>query len=290
MKPVSLRSRSRGVSLIEVMISLVIGLVVVGAVIVSMIGSGNAGRFQAAYGQMNDDAQLGLSILSREIQMAGYSLPTGVVNTAGAGTPTFDFSFTSMGTSTFVFGCDNGFASATAATVACGTATTPAFEVVYEADSATTAPAAGTPSDCVGSAIAGPAPYVARNRFFISTGPSGRPELYCASDKVGGSSQQIVENIETMRVWYGVQVAAAPRQVVRYVSAADINAVVPPDWNNVISVRICLLVRSAEPVLTTGGEDTLTYQDCGSAAQTSADRRLRRAYFTTSTVCKNMAF
>ena len=53
-----------------------------------------------------------------------------------------------------------------------------------------------------------------------------------------------------------------------------------------MSVRICLLMRSAEPILT--GEDTLTYLDCDSAPQTSADKYLRRAYFTTATVRTKM--
>ena len=58
MKRLAFRSRSRGLSLIELMISLVIGLVVVGAVIVSIVGSRNAGKYQAVFSQMNEDAQI----------------------------------------------------------------------------------------------------------------------------------------------------------------------------------------------------------------------------------------
>lgn len=289
MKPVSLPAKFRGVSLIEVMISLVIGLVIVGAVLVSMIGSGKAGRYQAAYGQMNEDAQLALSILSRDLQMAGYSQPTALTSSGGA-TPTFNLTFGNLGTSTFVIGCDTGFASATAATVACGTATTPAFEVAYEADTRNTVPAGvtNTPSDCLGNAITVGPPYVARNRYFISIGAAGRPELNCASNNAASTAQPLIENIEGMKIWYGVSVAANPKQVVRYVTATDIanlGAVAAgAEWGRVISVRICLLVRSADPVLTAGGEDILTYQDCNLAQQTSNDRYLRRAYFTTSTL------
>jgi type IV pilus assembly protein PilW len=91
-----------------------------------------------------------------------------------------------------------------------------------------------------------------------------------------------------MKVWYGVQGAANSRQVVRYVTATAINGVGAPEWSNVISVRVCLLMRSSEPVLT--GEDTLTYLDCDSATQTSNDHYLRRAYFTTSALRSKMAF
>lgn len=294
MKPVSMPSRVRGFSLVEVLISLVIGLVVVGAVMVSIIGSGKAGRYQAAYAQMNEDAQIGLSILSRDLQMAGYSQPTGLVNTTPlAATPTWQLSFSTVSTSTFVIGCDTGFVSATAATVVCGTATTSAFEVVYEADRTNTVPAGGanTPSDCLGNAIAGIAPFVARNRFFISTSTSGRPELSCASNNAINQPQPLIENIENMKIWYGVSVLANPTQVVRYVTATQIaalGAAAAAEWGQVVSVRVCLLVRSAEPVLNAGGEDTLTYLDCDAATQTSNDRYLRRAYFTTATLRDKM--
>ena len=290
MKNSNYPSRSKGISLIELMISLVIGLVVVGAVIVSMIGSNNAGKYQAAYSQMNEDAQIGLSILSREVRLAGFSQPTGYANTAVAGaTPTFNFAFTTV--TRGVFGCDNTFVNPKATALACtaGTSTTPAFEVIYEADAATTVLTAGLPSDCLGQSIAGP-PYIARNRYYISATASGRPELYCASDKAGGGAHPLIENIEAMRLWYGLPVAANPRQVVRYVSATDVNTAGITEWDNVISVRICILVRSAEPVLNSGGEDTLTYRNCNSDVVTSSDRLLRRAYFTTSTLRRQMPF
>lgn len=291
MKQSASRRRVRGISLIEVLVSMVIGLVVVGAVIVSIVGSGKAGRFQSAYAQMNQDAQIGLSILSRELQMAGYSQPSALVDVSGGGgaTPSFALSY-NIGTATVVFGCDTGFASPQAATVTCNAAgSAPAFEVVYEADLKNTVPTGGVPSDCLGNAIAGAAPYLAHNRFYVATGTSGRPELYCASTT---AAQPLLENVEAMRIWYGVQIPATPpsRQVARYVSATDINGVGATEWSNVISVRICLLMRSSDPVLEAGGEDTLTYLDCGSVQQTSNDRYLRRAYFTTSTLRSKMPF
>lgn len=285
MKPVRMRSRARGISLVEVMISLVIGLVVVGAVMVSLIGSGNTGRFQSAYAGMNEDAQIGLSILSRDLQMTGYAKPTALVSN-GAPSPTFSLTSTTLGSTTFVFGCDNGFANPTAATVACGTSTTPALEVAYEADTGNTVANAGVPSDCLGNAIAAGPPYVARNRYFISTGTSGRPELYCASNNAANAAQPLIENIENMKIWYGVSVPAAPTQVVRYVTATQIAALgagAPAEWAQVISARICVLVRSAEPVLNSG-EDPIAYLDCDSVSANSNDRYLRRAYFTTASV------
>ena len=281
----------RGVTLIELMISMVIGLVVVGAVIVSFVDSGKASRYQAALGQMNQDAQVALNLLSREVQLAGYVSP---VQTLGTTFP--------------LFGCDGTkgavpFTNPALATgnLTCGAATgatVSALEVVYEADVYNTVVAAGTyPSDCLGNgftSISTP-PYIVRNRYFVDTGTgagaSGRPELYCASNL--SAKQPLLENVDELQIWYGIVAAASPTQVIRYARAGKdtattntVNAQAAGEWNNVMSVKICLLMRSAEPVLTS--EDTLTYKDCSAGDQTSSDGYLRRAYFTTATVRAKM--
>jgi type IV pilus assembly protein PilW len=292
-----MRSRSRGISLIEILISLVIGLVIVGAVLISMIGSGKAGRYQAAYTQMNEDAQIGLSILSRELQQAGYSSPTGLGFAFPATVPpTQVLQFAALVGSTRVIGCDTGFTNPGAAigvALVCGTGTEAAFEVVYEADGrSTVATAAGVPTDCLGMSILVGPPFIARNRYFITQGASGRPELSCTSagaTAAGRTPQPLLENIESMAILYGVEVAGSPppAQVVRYVTATQVRAVVPPDWPSVISVRVCLVVRSSDPVLD-NGEDSPTYSDCAGAKQTPTDRYLRRAYFTTAAIRDRM--
>lgn len=287
MKKVRFPRSVRGVTLIEMLIAITIGLVVVGAVMVSYLGSGQAGRIQAAYSQMNQDAQIGLSILNREFQMAGYSAPSGLVQDPTPGTPTFSLTY-NLGTATAVVGCGSGFANAQAAVLACGAGagdSTPTFGVVYEADTRNTvATSAGVPTDCVGAAIPAGPPYFARNRYYINplTG-----ELSCASDNAAASPQPLLENVVAMRVWYGVQVAAAPRQVAGYVTASQLIAQgAAASWSDVISVRVCLLLRSSEQVLN-AGVDSLAYRDCDGAAQ-AGDRYLHRAYFSTSTIRSKM--
>ena len=287
MKAMRSLGTQRGVTLVELMISMFIGLVVVGAVIVSFLGSGRAGRYQAALSQMNQDAQVGLNLLAREIQMAGYVSPGQVL-----GAPA-------------IFGCDSTtgtvpFVAPEAATLTCSAWTSPsvsALEVVYEADTLTTVVSGTSPSDCLGNPITASSPgfFVTRNRYHIKpNGTSGRNELQCSSPAATGNTQPLIENVEDMQLWYGVADAATPETVVRYARAGidasttdTINAVGAAEWNNVNSVRICLLMRSAEPILTS--EDTLTYLDCTSAVQTSSDNHLRRAYFTTATVRTKMA-
>lgn len=286
MKAIRAARRVRGVTLIELMISMAIGLVVVGAVIVSFVGSGRAGRYQAALSQMNQDAQVGLNLLAREVQMAGYISPGNTLGAPG------------------VFGCD-GTAGAVpftspAATgaVTCGAntgTTVSALEVVYEADTYTTVPAgvSNLPSDCLGNQLtAAGAIYIARNRFYIDTSSSGRRELHCASN-TGNTPQPLIENVEDMQLWYGVAASTDPTQVIRFARAGKdatstntVNGQGAAEWNNVNSVRICLLMRSSEPILT--DEDPQSYMDCNGDTPTSTDKYLRRAYYTTATIRTKM--
>ncbi len=292
MKTLGMRHRSRGISLIEILISLVIGLVIVGAVLISMIGSGKAGRYQAAYTQMNEDAQIALSILSRDLQQAGYSAPTGLQ--LGPVPPQQILVFTALGLTNYIFGCDTDFANPQAPALACGAVAgaQPAFEVAYEADVRTTAPqggGVGTPSDCLGNSISAGPPFIARNRYFLTTGKSQRPELSCTSVNATAPPQPLVENIESMTLLYGVvnPGAAVPTQVVRYVTATQVTAVGPAEWRNVSSVRVCLVVRSSDTVLD-NGEDSPAYRDCAGTLQTPTDRYLRRAYSTTAAIRDKM--
>lgn len=289
------RRSVQGLSLIEIMISLVIGLVVVGAVLVSYIGSGQTNKRQAAYSEMNENAQIALSIMKNDLLLAGYSQPRGTV-TVGMVT-TFSKTFAGRA----VFGCDVGFdnySSAADAICKAGTAETPALEISYEADLTNTVPTSAVlpalpkPSDCLGNGLvlaplAGTVEFfVTRNRYYVKQGPAGRGELYCGA--LSGS-QPLIDNVDAMQIMYGESDGGAldPRQIKRYVTAANVTT-----WLNVVSVRVCLLMRSSEPVLS--GEDVTAgsnnYLDCNSTSQASADRHVRRAYFLTTSLRNKMTF
>jgi len=76
MKRLPMPSDSTGFALIEILVALGIGLVVVGAVLASYLSNAQTGRLQSAAAQMDEDAQIGLRILTRELLMAGYAMPT----------------------------------------------------------------------------------------------------------------------------------------------------------------------------------------------------------------------
>ena len=300
MKKFPSRRQISGLSMVEIMVSMVIGIVVVAAVLVSYLSSGKTSKQQAAFAEMHENAQMALTLLSRDLLLAGYAQVSGV---AAAVPPSTTTTFNRTFSGNAVFGCDNGFVTAnTTGAVACASAAgAPSIEISYEADTTNTVPSSGVPSDCKGAqirpAVVSPAVgnyYVTHNRYFLATGSSGRSELYCASatqDVSGGAvgAEPLVDNVEAMKIWYGVAVAANPRQVVRYVTAGNVGV---GEWPRVVSVRVCILVRSSEPVIDMelySGGSTPKYLDCDSAEQTITDRFLRTAYFSTTTLRNKMA-
>jgi type IV pilus assembly protein PilW len=62
---------SRGFSLVELMVSLTIGLFLMIAVMATYIGSSGAARMAEAQGRMNEDAHAALTILTQQLRMAG---------------------------------------------------------------------------------------------------------------------------------------------------------------------------------------------------------------------------
>ena len=280
----------RGLSLVEILVSLVIGLVVVGAVLVSYLGTGTSGQQQSAYSQMTEDAQLTFTIINRDLLNAGYGTPAGWAG----GTSTFSRAYVS-GTPNFaVFGCDSGFADPGATSLACTSTLSASLSVAYEADAVTTVPTSGgTPTDCLGgqlpqtSVVVGTATityYLARNRYHVATNATTTiPELYCTTPNT--ARQPVAENVESMKIWYGVEGGTA-KQVGAYVNAAGVT-----DWNRVISVRVCLLMRSRDEIFT--AEDLAirnTYLNCDGASTALPDRRARRAFFSTTTLRNRQSF
>jgi type IV pilus assembly protein PilW len=212
-------------------------------------------------------------------------------------------------------GCDGTFTNISNATdstaLACNAganALTDSISITYEADPSNTEPtAAGVPADCLGNgmtALAATFPptgspsvtdtdavyRVAENRFFISSNPPTIPEptLYCKGNGAGLNTQRqpLVENIENLQITYGVATVATPLQVAGYLTADElVNEAsfaalsLSERWAKVLSVRICVIARSATPVVSDA--NSARYLDCTGTIIAAPDLRMRRAYSNT---------
>jgi type IV pilus assembly protein PilW len=340
MKPTR-RARSAaylsGFSLIELMISLTIGLVIISAAMSAYLGSSRASKVSDAQSRLSEDAQAALNTLAQQVRMSGTNpVQSGraavfrsnpVFNPMYQGGSVTNYTTTSYtvspGTYTMsafaVRGCDGPFSNVTTATStnaldACtGTSTLPdSIAVRFEADKYNTV-SSGTSTvgtDCVGSSVPSVAVsststtpnlsatfYVVDNRFYITSTTAGIPNLYCKGS--GSATQPLIENIEDMQILYGTVSTTDPSPtatVAGYLTAAGVVALAPTAdtagystaWGKVLTVRICVVVRSESPVVNTTAEGV--YFKCDGTLDTSkTDLRLRRAY-TTTVVLRNRRY
>ncbi|MDD4865503.1 MAG: PilW family protein [Alishewanella agri] len=118
--------------------------------------------------------------------------------------------------------------------------------------------------------------------FYIAPGQDGEPALMMQTidaDNKAIQVEQIISGIEAMQITYGVNGAGSSRAAANYVTA---NAVT--DWQQVVSVRVSLLLRSADNVLPQSGQQNWLVN--ATTLQVSTDRR-SRLVLTATTAIRN---
>jgi type IV pilus assembly protein PilW len=329
----------QGFSLIELMISLTLGLIIMVAVLSTYISSAAAARMAEAQGRMYEDGQAALSILTQQLQMAGYNPyqtgrldtnvqnpvytePTSYSESGAVWTYSGDITPNGFALSHYsIRGCDGAFSFSSPATsltgatslddLGCANDTGPdSIALSYEADRFNTVSTIGLlPTDCLGyplgeitasvpnfsGAAVAVAPinvsyFVAINRFYIDTSLGS---LSCQGNGSGSSSQALVENIEDMQITYGVEnPVGQTRTVAGYLSANGLLSDSALDisnstsftaqerWRKVVTVRVCLVVRSEGPVVSDLA--SAQYFNCaGELVDSPPDLRLRRTFSST---------
>lgn len=301
------RRAQAGVTLVELMVAMTIGLFLLGAVGIIYVNTATTSRASTQESQMNEDATLALELLQQQIRLAGFS---NIVAASGAR------NFSGIA----VRGCVGGFTTndqANFSDLACGgdDDDPDALAVRYEAttlnsQSANDSAGVARPDNCshngitpwtAGATEGGAVSMsLADNRYYIAD-DNGVPSLFCVGrDGNGGAgfsaAAALIPNIEDMKIRYAITNApvndeALPHQVTAYVKADDpALGATAANWNRVAAVRVCLLARSAQPVPTgsNSSNDLGNYKSCDDAdgdglldEVTNTDRYLRRAYVTT---------
>jgi type IV pilus assembly protein PilW len=287
---------SAGFTLIEMMVALAIGMAVIGALIAAYLSSFASGRHSDAVVQITEDATLALNVMRQQVAQAGFSQPHGVGESGGLVLHTFPA----------VVGCEAAAFTDLQASILVPVncqptspdqSTSDALEVAFEgsvldAKSSNGILGGGStpqPLDCLGNTFAkthddatGDDYWLNDSKFYVADG-----SLYChgPGNRAGAA---IVQNVETLQVTYGM--AAGPAgspgagQIIYYDNAPHPGS---PLWANVVSVKLCVQVRSAAKVLDKASVATLgNWIDCSNGQRTSTDGYLRRS-FTTTVVLQN---
>ncbi|MFC5608424.1 PilW family protein [Variovorax soli] len=310
------RRRVGGFTLIEMMIALVVGLVILAAALSLYVASSRGSQLSQIETQMNEDGILAVNLIQQQLKQAGYSrqvIPVGgatvMSNYAGPAVRGCDGGFTDAGAAFDSLACTGGSGSDAIAI---------RYEATVVNTQPTT-DATPLPTNCVGHGLndaanasqAAPAPTppapnyaLADNRYSV-TDANTQPMLSCqGSEKSGttnviGTAQPLLANVESMQVLYGVasrpsaELAAnydpMKHQIVSYLSASGVDAlattgtlpnVTDDRWGRVLSVRVCLLMRSDQPVRDAPA-GAMAYKDCSNVDATGTDGYLRRTYTTT---------
>lgn len=299
-----------GRTLIELMISITIGLVIVVAILAVYSSSSSTGRQSEAGTRMSEDAAIAMNYMGNYIRMAGFSFPqvNSLDNVSMVNGQTVKNPQTNL-EKAGIRGCDNGFSNVTTAANAslltCNTTPTGfggAIAIRFEGDALNTSPAGGVATDCLNTAVAVPTasdydPVInytlVDSRFYVTqNATSASPELSCRGNGGAGATptppQPIMQYVESMTFAYGIANDVSSRQITRYLNATQIDALgglnVDQNWLRVLSVRVCLVMRSQTPEQNAG----TTYIDCAGNAVASPGGFLRRA-FTSVVALRNRA-
>ena len=305
--------RMRGLTLVELLVSMTLGLLIAAATIVGYLGLSEAARMAEAQARMDEDGQAALSALSAHLRMAGSNPDRPNRSPDTRRNPLYPIPFAFA-----VRGCDGTFANVTTSTsiqdlnCVASTSSPDSIAITYEADlynTVSSGPVA-QPTDCLGNplnsltatvtvitgGLSTPTDisyHAAENRFYIASSTSGGPpSLYCKGNGIGSTAIPLAENVEDLQLTYGTVSAAASEttsaDIAGYLDASGVTthaslAALADDaarWEKVASVRVCVVVRSAKPM--TLREGSARYLRCdGSLEANPPDSRFRRAYATT---------
>jgi type IV pilus assembly protein PilW len=276
------RGSQRGMGLVELMISMVIGLILLGTLVYFYLGSRQISRTHDDLSRMEESGRNAMEIIGKAVRQAGFRLDVSKAlyvnpaNNVGA-----------------MIGTDGGGAAFGAA----GSATAPSDTLTIRHDPAwiahATNPIRGSEANCAGANM------VSNNNVDTTTGVippntavveyvfsiSNTLGLLCGT-AVGAAGGVVVDNIERMQITYGLRDATGA--VTIYLPAASAAAADPAtsvataaQWATVAAVRVSLLVRGPSNGITANNSQTYTYNG---ETVTSTDGFLRQVYTSTFTV------
>lgn len=262
----------QGVSLIELMIAMTLGVILLVGVVQIFLGSRQTYGVVIGQSQVLDNGRLALHFMGEAIRKSGY-WSDGWTRTYGSDTGLSAGGYTGVfAADSYIFGLND---DASDASVVDGT---DEFYVRFNGDDV------NVMSNCVGQSIS--ASQVAIERYYVRppAGTETLPSLMCEAtvldiDIASGSvsapatpamvTQPLISGIENMQVFYGERSLASGNN--QFVSADGVSS-----WDMVESVRISLLAASADTTVTAGRTAGFTLLDVTTAVPT--DNRSRKVF------------
>lgn len=234
--PGALRQRQRGVTLIELSVTILIALFLLGGLFTIVQNTRNAYTSNTQLSQLQDSQRLAMTLITDVIQSTGY-FPDPTKTDAAIAFPAAGVLQAGQAMS----GVQSGAAPEDAITVRYMTADKDGI------------------LNCLGSSNTSGANVTYTNTFDLAAADaSGNRWLECTMDDgTGAKTQPLVNGLRNMQIFYGVKRNAGSNDfnVDTYVRAGDMSAA---DWQAVSAVRIILTF--ANPVAAPTAPATITFE------------------------------
>jgi type IV pilus assembly protein PilW len=206
-----------GFSLVELMVSIVVALFLVGGVVQMLASTRNTSADQSSLAQLQDDERLAMTLITNVVQSAGY-YPNPLTMDAAGAFPKEDVLFPGQ---TLKFAADGQTLTGAKNTVG------HTLVVRYR----TSGTGSDNVSDCTGLQ------WTTGGEIVNTLTLDDHQNLICGVNN--GTPAQLVSGVTNMLIWYGLKTdyTVDNNQVDMYVPTEDMT---PTDWPNVMSVRITL--------------------------------------------------
>lgn len=281
-----------GFSVVELMISITLGLFIILIIAQAYLSSIQAQNSQTNLARLNENARFAFDILSKSVYRAGFRNTVTVLPATYNGTSRPEEFCSSTGNRQ-LFGINNpGSIDPTSSSLSGSTATIvnngDALRVSYYGEDNSNGTSADTSTrDCKGYPVRR-GQLISDTLFIAADSSNGNaPTLFCHNQNPDGNSQSVplVPDIEAMQFLYGED-TDNDGTINRYVTASTVS-----NWDQVRSVKVGLVVRSSSESASSASSKTFNLFGTGYAAGNAApsgdsasvftntsDRRLRHNY------------
>ena len=252
---ISLMSHQKGLSLVELLIAMALGLLLTVGALQMMLSSQTIYRTTDTLSRIQENGRFALNFLAKGVRMAGHNSAEdedaeGKVFWDGACDTSDPCTFNGAGTDSDQIGV-----------------------LMDPSDD----------NDCQGNDV-GEDKVIVNVYSVADLDGDLVNSLYCqgfdlsADDWVSPNAQPLVDGIESMQILYGVSDPLANNSITSYISADDVG-----DWGSIGAVRIGLLVNNGQ-IAGNGENETRSFDLLDAPTITATDKHNKQAFATTVTI------
>lgn len=238
-----------GFSVVELLIAITVSFLILGAILQIFFSSKQSYLLSNGYAQLQENGSFLSEYLSQKIRLSGYRSPP--VSTQFAATTTL---FTST----------NPYISATT-----GVNGSDILTIRYQGSGNGTGAPDGSIRDCLNQPV--DSNTIATNIFSINSNLQLQCQAINNNASPNNTTAVLIDGVENMQVLFGEDLNG-DNSADRYVTPnyAGINL------NNIVSVRVALLLRSTDDINTRAQSNT--YQLAGTPFTPALDRKIRKIF------------